>query len=85
MKDNISFDKLQHRVVQSCRVSTLDVHISPPHIKEQMIIYDVYNHPPTLVDATRAYSEATSSSVRFLIAKNEQMDKELQTVKYGGE
>ena len=46
---------------------------------------DMCKHPITLADATRAYAEATSSSVRFLIAENEQMAKELQTTKQGGE
>ena len=50
-----------------------------------MIVSDVHKHPTALADATRAYVEATSSSVRFLIAENERMAKELQTTKQGGE
>lgn len=46
---------------------------------------DVRKHPATLTDATKAYAEAASMSVRFLIAKNERMDKELQAAKQGGE
>jgi len=42
-------------------------------------------HPIDLVDATRAYAKATSSSVRFLIVENKQMAKKLQTTKQGGE
>ena len=44
----------------------------------------VHKHPAVLVDATRVYVEATSSSVHFLIAKNEKMVKELQVAKQGG-
>ena len=68
---NISFDESQHRVVQSHRVSTLDDHTSPAQFKERVIVSDVRKHPAALDDATRAYVEATSSSVRFLIAENE--------------
>lgn len=46
---------------------------------------DVNKHPSTLVDATKAYAEAINSSVIFLIAENEHMDKELQVAKKGGE
>lgn len=42
---------------------------------------DVRKHPVTLDDATKAYVEATSSSVRFLIAQNKHMAKELQAAK----
>ena len=31
---NISFDESQHRVVQSCRVSTLKDHTSPAQVEE---------------------------------------------------
>lgn len=50
-----------------------------------MIVYEVCKHPTALADSTRAYAEDTSSSVRFLIAANERMDKELQTANQGGE
>lgn len=46
---------------------------------------DVHKHPTALADATRVYAEANSSSVHFLIAKNERMAKEIQTTKKGGE
>ncbi len=46
---------------------------------------DMRKHPTTLDDATKAYAKATSSIVRFLIAENERMAKELQTSKQGGE
>jgi len=49
--------------------------------EEQVIVSDVHKHPAALVDATRAYVEATSSSVRFLIEANKWMDKELQMAK----
>ena len=50
-----------------------------------MIVSDVRKHPTTLDDATRAYAEATSSNVRFLIVENKKMTKELQMTKQGGE
>lgn len=43
-----------------------------------MIVSNVCKHLATLDDATKAYAKATSSSVRFLIAENECMAKELQ-------
>lgn len=48
-------------------------------------MFDVCKHLAALVDATRAYAEATSSSVRFLIDENERMAKVLQMDKKGGE
>jgi len=48
-------------------------------------MFDMRKHLEALVDATRAYAKATSSSVRFLIAKNKRMAKELQRTKQGGE
>ena len=44
-------------------------------------MFDVRKHPTALVDATKAYAEATSSSVRFLIAENKHMAKELQSTR----
>lgn len=68
---NISFDESHHRVVQSHRVSTPDVHTSPVQVEECMIMSDVRKHPTALADATGVYVEATSSCVRFLIDENE--------------
>jgi len=68
---NISCDESQQRVVQSRRVSTLDDHISHVQVEEQVIVSDVCKHLATLADATRVYAKSTSSSVHFLIAKNE--------------
>ena len=82
---NISFDESQHRVVQSHKVSTLEDHTSPAQFEEQVIMSYVRKHPLALTDAIRVYFEAISSSVRFLIAENERMAKELQTTKQGGE
>jgi len=42
-------------------------------------------HPTALDNATKAYGEATNSSVRFLIDENECMAKELQVGKKGEE
>ena len=46
---------------------------------------DVRKHPAVLADATRVYAKSISSSVQFLIAESEQMAKELQKNKQGGE
>jgi len=67
------------------RVPTSDVHVSPVQFEEKVIVFNVRRHPAALADATRAYAEATSSSVRFLKAKNEHMAKELQAAKQGEE
>ena len=68
---NISFDESQHRVVQSCRVSTPDDHTSPAQVEKLVIVSNIHKHLAALVDATRVYAKATSSSVHFLIAENE--------------
>ena len=49
-----------------------------------MIVPDVHKHLGALADATRAYAEATISSVHFLIAENKRMAKDPQTTKKGG-
>ena len=82
---NISFDESQHRFVKSHRLLTSNDQTSPTQFKEQVIMSDMRKHPATLVDATRADVEATSLSVRFRIAENKRMAKELQTTKQGGE
>ena len=46
---------------------------------------DVHKHLVALANATRVYAEGTSLSVRFLIAENERMAKELQVAKQGGD
>jgi len=47
-------------------------------MKERVIVLDVRNHPITIVNATMTYVGATSSNVKFMLAKNEQMAKNLQ-------
>lgn len=58
----------QHRVVQARRAHIQDDHASPMHLEERVFVSDVWRHPATLADATKAYAKATRSSVRFLIA-----------------
>ena len=60
---NISFDDSQHRVVQSHRVPTLDVHIYLVHFEERVTISNVLKNPTTFSNATRAYVKATNSTV----------------------
>jgi len=50
-----------------------------------VIVTNVHKYPASLANATRVYVKATSSSVRFLIPKNEQMAKEIQFAKKGGD
>lgn len=82
---NIYFDESQHRVMQSRKVPTSDIHVSHVEFQERVIVSYVCKHPTTLVDATRAYAEATSSNVRFFIVENKRMAKELQVTKQEGE
>lgn len=42
-------------------------------------------HPVALANATKAYAEATSSSVKLLIAENKRTTKELQAARQGEE
>ena len=44
-------------------------------------MFDVRKHPATLADAAKAYAKSTSWSMRFLIAENKHMAKELQVAK----
>lgn len=46
---------------------------------------NVCRHTIALVDATKAYAKATSSSVILLIVENNRMAKELQAAKKGEE
>lgn len=82
---NISFDESQHGFGQSHRISTPEGQTSPAQVKELVIMTDVHQDPTALADATKVYAKATSSSVRFLIDENEQMAKELQVAKQGGD
>lgn len=82
---NISFNLSQHRVLQSHRVTTLDVHAYLAQFDERVIVSCVCKHLATLAYATKSYTEATNSSVHFLIVENKQMDKELKMTKQGGE
>ena len=74
---NIPLDESQHRVVQYRRVSTKQDHTSHVQYEERVIVFDLRKHPAALADATRAYSEATRSSVCFFIDENERIAKEL--------
>lgn len=82
---NKSFDESQYRVAQSCRVSNLDDHTPLMQFEEWVIMSNIRKHRVALADATRAYVEATISSVHFLIVENKWMAKELQMAKQGGE
>ena len=50
-------------------------------LEEPVIMSYVWRHPVTLDDATKAYAEAMSLSVKFLIAENERMSKELKAIR----
>lgn len=53
--------------------------------EEQVSVTVMHKHSAALVNETRVYAKATSSSVCFTIAENERMVKELQVAKQGGE
>jgi len=58
---------------------------SPTHFEEQSIVSDVKRHPSSLADVTKAYTEAMSSSVKFLITDIECMAKKLQVARQSKE
>lgn len=75
---NLSFKKSQQRIVQAQRKKLPEDHTSLVHIEERVIVSNVRRHPTTMVEASQAYVEATSSAVKFLIAENDRMAKDLQ-------
>jgi len=74
---NLSFDELKKKIVQVWRKKFLDDHVPRVFMKERMIVSDVRKHPFALTDATLAYARATSSNIKFLLPKNEQMENNL--------
>jgi len=78
---NKDFDVSQDKVVHACRVHIPNEHASLANFEERVIVSDVQRNPPSLVEATKAYAKAMSSSVKFLVAENEHMAKELQATR----
>ena len=78
---NISFDELQQNSVEAQRKHFRDDHTSPEFMKERVIVSDVRKRPSTMTNATMAYARATSSNVKFLLAENKQMAKNLQATR----
>lgn len=64
---NLSFDQSRHRIIQAHRRQLLDDHTSPTHIEERVIVSDVRRHLAAMAEDSQAYTEATSSIVKFLI------------------
>lgn len=54
-----------------------DDHASPTHIEERVIVADVRRHPTTIDNASKDYAKAISSTIKFLVEENDQMEKEL--------
>lgn len=54
-----------------------DDHASLEHMEERVMVSDVSKHPVTMANASKAYTESTSSSVKFLLAENDQLENEL--------
>ena len=75
---NLSLDKSQHNILHARRKKLSDDHTSPTHTKERVIVPDVRRHLFSMVEASKAYAEATSSMVKFSIVENDQMEKDLQ-------
>lgn len=46
-------------------------------MKEMMIVSDVRKNPATMADATKTYAQAMISNLKFLLAYNDQMTKDL--------
>jgi len=78
---NLSFDELQQKIIRAQINHFPNDHASPAFMKESVIMSYVRKHPVTMADATMAYARATSSNVKFLLAKNEQMENNLQAGK----
>ena len=78
---NLSFDKLQKRIVQVWRKHFLDDHTLPTFIKERVIVLDTRQHPTALAEAGLAYARETSSNVKFLLAENEKIANNLKVVR----
>jgi len=58
-----------------------DDYTSPTFIKEMVIVSDTKKYPTSLVEASLTYAGATSSNVKFMLAENEKMAKNLEDVR----
>ncbi len=72
---NITFDESQYNFIQACKAHISDEHASLAHFEEWVIVLDLRRQATTFANATKAYVEATSSSVKFMIAENQPMAK----------
>jgi len=73
------FDESQWKIVYAWRNHLPDDHASPA-FEERVIVLDVRRHLATMVDASKAYVEAMSSTINFLLEENDRMEKDLQEV-----
>jgi len=48
------------------------------HTKEKVIVPNVIRHPVAMAKASKVYTKATHSMIKFLIAENDQMVNEFQ-------
>jgi len=74
---NLSFDESQQRIVQARRKWLLNGHASPAHMEERVIVLDVRRHLAAMANASKAHAKARSSTVKFLLAENDRMAKDL--------
>lgn len=75
---NLSFYELGKNIVQAQRKHFLDDHISLEFMKEMVIVSNTRKHLATFPDAILAYTGVTTSNVKFLLAKDEQLENNLQ-------
>jgi len=73
---NLEFDESWKRILQARRKNLSNDHTLPTHIEERVIVPDLRRRPISMIKASKAYAEATSSMVKFLIAENDLMEKD---------
>ena len=78
---NLSLDEWKNNIVHAWRDNFPNDHASSTFMKERVIVLDVRMNLVTIVDATLAYARAMSSNVKFLLAENEKIAKNLQVAK----
>lgn len=72
---------MKQRIVQAWINHFSDDHTSPVHMKERVIVSDVRKHLASMANANKAYVEAMSSNVKFLLVGNDKMEKDIQVAR----
>ena len=74
----LSFDESQQRIVQARRKQLLNDHTSLVHIEERVIVSNAERNPAAMAKDSKAYVEATCSTINFLIVENDRMAEHFQ-------